>query len=61
MGDIVWQVLTGVVIIAIMFILVRPGSNAGQAITDTTGAVAALIRTTVGSAPNSAQGVRFHD
>lgn len=45
MKDIVWDFVVGVVIIAIVFTLVRPGSPAGQAITDVTNAVAGMIGT----------------
>jgi hypothetical protein len=42
-ADSIWTVLIGVVILAVIFMLARPGSPAGKAITDVTGALAAMI------------------
>lgn len=43
--DLAWTLLTGVVIVAILFVLVRPGSTAAQAVTDVGSAMASLLMT----------------
>lgn len=48
--DLVWQVLTGVVVTAIMFVLVRPGSRAAGAIKDIGDALTAMVETVAGTA-----------
>lgn len=48
----IWQLLTGAVVIAIIYVLVRPSSNAGQAVQDIGNALAALIKTAAGSQPS---------
>lgn len=54
--DTVWEVLTGVIIVAIMFVLVRPGSNAATTIKVTTDALAQMIQTVVGTAISNNSG-----
>lgn len=44
-SDDLWQILSGIFIIAIIFMLVRPGSPAAQAVSDISDALAALIKT----------------
>jgi hypothetical protein len=60
-ADTIWTVIIGVVILAIIFMLVRPSPSggmgpAGKAIVDVTGALAVLISTATnnfgGSNPN---------
>jgi hypothetical protein len=45
MGDTVWSVLIGVIILAIIFMLVRPNSPTLQAVNDISDSLAALIST----------------
>jgi dolichol kinase len=45
MGDTIWQLVIGVIIVAIIFTLVRPGSPSGSAITQISDALASLIGT----------------
>jgi len=46
MGDAVWQLIVGAVIIAIIFMLARPGSPAAKGIAQVSDALASLIMTT---------------
>lgn len=48
-ADAVWTALIGILFLAILFVMVRPGSVALQAVKDVTGALAALIETATGS------------
>jgi hypothetical protein len=48
MSEIAWRLVAGVLILAILFVLVRPGSSATKAITDITGALTALVKSAVG-------------
>jgi hypothetical protein len=48
-----WELVTGVIIIAIIFMLVRPGSPAGTAVTDLSEALAALVGTATGYTSSS--------
>lgn len=45
MGEILWTSAIGALMLATLFVLVRPGSPALAAIKDVTGALAALIQT----------------
>lgn len=53
MSQDIWMVLTGVVIIAIVYVLVRPSSNAGQVLSTVTDALSNMIKTAAGSQPSS--------
>jgi Na+-transporting NADH:ubiquinone oxidoreductase subunit NqrB len=46
MGDAVWQLVIGAIIIGIIFMLARPGSPAAQGIAQVSNALASLITTT---------------
>ena len=48
MSEIVWRLVGGVLVLAILFVLVRPGSSATKAVTDVTSALSALVRSAVG-------------
>lgn len=54
MSDSIFSLITGVIIIAIIFMLVKPGSQAGQAIIDLSGALTALVKTATAN-PSSEQ------
>jgi hypothetical protein len=43
MSDTIWEILVGVFIVTIVFMLVRPGSPAAKAIADVSGALASMI------------------
>lgn len=45
MSKYVWEYLTGVAVLAIVYMLVRPGSPAAQAVKDISDALQTLIRT----------------
>ena len=45
MGDYVWQFVVGVMFLAIVFMLVRPGSPAAIAIKDVSTALSGLVQT----------------
>jgi|HubBroStandDraft_3_1064219.scaffolds.fasta_scaffold1216957_1 hypothetical protein len=45
----VWEWLTGAVIVAIVYVLVKPGSQAGAAITDIEEALAKVIQKATGN------------
>lgn len=52
MADTVWSMLTAILIIAIVYMLVRPGSPAGAAVKDIGSALQDLVSTAVsGPAP----------
>lgn len=42
-SETIWMAIIGILIVAILFMLVRPGSPAAQAVTDVSGALAALV------------------
>jgi len=44
MTDTAWQLLTGVFVVTIVFMLVRPGSPAAQAVADVSSALAAITQ-----------------
>lgn len=48
MSDTVMTFVTGAIIVAIVFLLVRPGSPAGTAVKDVSSALAGLVKTTTG-------------
>lgn len=48
MSDLIWRVVAGVLVLAILFVLVRPGSQAGQAVKDLGGAMTKLVTSVVG-------------
>jgi hypothetical protein len=48
--DTFWQVLTGAIILAIIFMLVRPNSPAASAVASVSGALTALVTTATGVA-----------
>lgn len=43
MKDTAWEILVGIFMVTIVYMLVRPGSPAGQAVGDVSGALAAMI------------------
>jgi hypothetical protein len=45
MNDIAWQFISGIAILAIIFMLVRPGAPAAAAIEDTSKALSGLVKT----------------
>lgn len=45
MNDAIWEFLIGVIILAIIFMLARPGAPAAAAIQDVSNALSGLIRT----------------
>lgn len=47
----IWELVAGVFLLAILFMLVRPGSPAGQAVGDVSNALASLISTATGIHP----------
>jgi hypothetical protein len=46
-SDTIWAALSGAVIIAILFVLVKPGSTAAASVTATGGAIADLLKLAV--------------
>jgi hypothetical protein len=46
--DGIWQTITGAVIVAIVFMVVRPGAPAAAAITQVSDALQALVTTSTG-------------
>jgi hypothetical protein len=48
MSDDIWQFLVGVMIVAVVFMLARPGSPAAVAIKDVTTALSGLVQTATG-------------
>jgi hypothetical protein len=48
MTDTAFQLVTAVIIVAVVFLLVRPGSPAGTAIKDVSTALAGLVGTATG-------------
>lgn len=44
-GDIATEILVGIMIVAVMFMLVRPGSPVNAAISQVSGALSALVAT----------------
>jgi hypothetical protein len=55
-SDTLWQVATGAVIIAIVYMLVRPGSPGAKAVADISGALASMIKTATGYQAGSSNG-----
>jgi hypothetical protein len=55
MSDGIWSLVTGVVIVAIVFMLVRPGSPGANAIADVSSALTALVTTAAGTNTNNIQ------
>ena len=51
MSQDIWAVLTGAVIIAIIYVLVRPSSNTAQVLNTLTDALTNMIKTAAGSQP----------
>lgn len=49
----VWDLIAGFFLIAIVYMLVRPGSPAAQAVTDVSNVLASLITTATGVHPAS--------
>lgn len=47
-GDTVWKLLTGFVLIAIIFMLVRPQSPASKAVTNVSDALTAMLQAATG-------------
>jgi hypothetical protein len=45
MKDTAWEILVGIFVIAVIFMLVRPGSPAAQAVADVSNALASMIST----------------
>jgi len=48
MSDTVWQLITGAVVIAIIFMLVRPNSPGPKFVEDISNAFASIIKTATG-------------
>lgn len=48
-----WDFLTGIIIVAIVYSLVRPGSNGGQAVKDISTALIAIVGTATGYTTNN--------
>jgi hypothetical protein len=48
MSDWIWRIVTGVLILAILYVLVRPGSKAATAVTDIGSAMTHLVTAAVG-------------
>lgn len=48
MKDEIWQFIVGVMIVAVVFMLVRPGSPAAVAIKDVSTALSGLVQTATG-------------
>jgi cbb3-type cytochrome oxidase subunit 3 len=44
-GDTIWMILIGVVMLAVLYMIVRPGSPAAKAIADVADALTALVAT----------------
>lgn len=53
----VWEIITGTVIVAIIFMLVRPGSPAASAIKQISDALQSLVTTATGYTGNQPQGL----
>jgi hypothetical protein len=47
MTDIAARIVSAVLVVAIMFVLVRPGSDAGTAVTDVSGALKDIVSSVV--------------
>jgi hypothetical protein len=47
MADLIWQGIAGALIIAIIVVLVAPGSTAGTALTDISGALQKVVALSV--------------
>ncbi len=50
-----WSVITGVIILAIIYMLVRPNSPAATAITQVSDALSALVQTATGYTSGTVQ------
>lgn len=48
MSDTLFSFITAIIIVAVIFLLVRPGSPAGTAIKDVSNALAGLVKTATG-------------
>lgn len=48
-GKLAWEIISGCIILAIIYMLARPGSPAATAINDVSSALTALVTTAVGS------------
>lgn len=44
-ADVAWEWLVGIFIVAVVYMLVRPGSPAAQAVADVSNALAAMVTT----------------
>jgi hypothetical protein len=55
-SDSIWRLITGVLILAIIFVLVRPGSEAGTAVKDVGGALQKIVTAAVGSNGSTSTG-----
>lgn len=51
----IWSVISGVIILGIIYMLVRPGSPAASAVTQVGDALTALVQTATGYTPNATQ------
>jgi len=47
-ADLIWRSVAGLLVLAILFVLVRPGSEAGQAVIDLTNIAKRLVSSAVG-------------
>lgn len=44
-GDLTWELVTGAIIVAVIYMLVRPGSPAASAVEQVSAALSALVAT----------------
>jgi hypothetical protein len=51
--DTIWSLLSGILVITIVYMLVRPGSPAAQAVADVTSALTNLIKTATAGPPTT--------
>jgi hypothetical protein len=47
-SDAIWRLITGALIVAIIYMAVRPGSKAATAVTDVSGAMRKLVTAATG-------------
>lgn len=47
-SETIWRLVTGVLVLAILFVLVRPGSEAGTAVKDVSAALQKIVTAAVG-------------
>jgi hypothetical protein len=47
-SDAIWRLITGALVVAIIYMIVRPGSKAATAVTDISGALRKLVTAAAG-------------